>query len=78
MARLVKLTAIGSHKIDPATWPRDEQGNLKKVSICACGLSSTFPICDGSHKFTRDEEPGFIYTYDQMTKQVISKTPEVG
>ncbi|MCX5690972.1 MAG: CDGSH iron-sulfur domain-containing protein [Planctomycetota bacterium] len=76
MARLVKLTATGSHKIDPTTWPRDDQGNPKKVSICACGLSSTFPICDGSHKVVRDEEPGFIYVYDQMTKAVISKTPE--
>lgn len=33
--------------------------------ICGCGLSATLPFCDGTHKSTRDEEPGKLYWYDE-------------
>lgn len=72
MARMVRLEATGSVKIDPATWPRDEQGNLKVLSICACGLSQKFPLCDGAHKACRvTEEPGKLYIYDRDRRNVI-------
>ena len=88
MPRDVRHDAIGPIKIDPAllpgaippapnviAWPRDEQGNLKIVSVCACGLSARFPICDGAHKGCKDEVPGFVYTYDSVTRAVIDKRP---
>jgi len=68
MARLVKFEATGPIKIDPATWPRDEAGNLKNIWICACGLSATFPFCDKSHKACAQEKPGAVYQYDPVTK----------
>jgi hypothetical protein len=76
MARLVRFEASSSIKIDPATWPKDAAGNLNVLSICACGLSSTFPICDGSHKKCREEKPGMVYRYDPLTKEVIEERPE--
>ena len=34
--------------------------------ICGCGLSSTQPFCDGTHKTTaRTEMPDKLYWYDE-------------
>ncbi len=68
MPRLVRLDATGPVKIDPANFPRDEQGNLKPIWICACGLSATMPFCDKSHKVCKDEAAGVVYQYDPTTK----------
>jgi len=63
MARIVRLTATGPAKIEP----RD-----KPISICACGLSKTFPFCDGAHKTTAKlEQPGRLYQYDPTTFAVV-------
>jgi CDGSH-type Zn-finger protein len=63
MARVVRLVQTGPMKIEP--------GQTKPVWICACGLSKTFPICDGSHKTTaKQEEPGKLYHYDPATLAV--------
>lgn len=82
MARLVRLVQSTPIKIDPSAppgdpsaWPRDEQGNLKRVSICTCGLSARFPFCDGAHKQIR-EDPGFLYRYDPVSRQVIDRLPD--
>lgn len=78
MPRLVRLDAQAPIKIDPATWPRDEQGNLKPISICACGLSQKFPICDGAHKACRAaEQAGVLYVYDATRTKVIEERPDV-
>lgn len=43
------------------------------IKLCACGLSKTFPHCDGTHKITRDEDPLKVYRYekDGSRKEVI-------
>jgi CDGSH-type Zn-finger protein len=81
MPRLVKLLGTTPIKIDPNLapdavppapnvrhWPRDEQGNLKVLSICTCGLSQKFPFCDGAHKTCKDEDPSTTYTYEGGTR----------
>jgi len=42
----------------------------KEQWICKCGLSKNQPYCDGSHKLTKDEEPGKLYWYDDATSNM--------
>jgi CDGSH-type Zn-finger protein len=76
MPRTVRFDATTPIKIDPATWPRDEAGNMKVLSICACGISAKFPFCDGAHKSCKTEEPGCTYTYDIATRAVLTKSED--
>jgi CDGSH-type Zn-finger protein len=59
MPRLVRLSATGPIKIDPKTLDPE-----KPIWICACGLSATFPFCDGTHKnCAKVEQPGTLTIY---------------
>lgn len=71
MARLVRHDQTGPYKIEPADFPKDG----KSIFICGCGLSSKMPICDGTHKACRDEEPGSLYHYDGVTRKPIDPPP---
>lgn len=77
MPRYIRLDATGPIKIDPSEFPRDEQGNLKPIWICACGLSQRMPYCDKTHKQCgANEPPGSIAVYDAERKTVIEHRPE--
>ena len=54
MAHIIKHNATGPTKVDCA--------GKDAVYVCACGLSKTQPLCDGSHAKTRDEGEK-IYAY---------------
>lgn len=72
MPRLIRLDATASVKIDPATL---EPGKL--ISVCACGLSQRFPLCDGSHKTAlQNEPPGVLCVYDRQRRSIIDKRPD--
>jgi len=45
----------------------------KKVWVCACGLSSKKPYCDGSHKLTKDEDDNKLYLYNEEKERKIVK-----
>ncbi len=68
MSRIIKLDATAPIKIEPT-----EGSAGKAIFVCACGLSKKFPLCDGSHKVTRDEEAGCCYGYqaDGVTREKI-------
>jgi CDGSH-type Zn-finger protein len=72
MARLVRLEATGPYKIEPKDFPKDG----KSIWICGCGLSSTMPYCDKSHKICANEQPGTLYIYDANTKAVVEQRAE--
>lgn len=79
MPRLVRRDAMGPIKIEwpPGTPPGPDGLPRKPLSICACGLSQTFPICDGSHKPCRlAEQPGMLYIYDRDNKTIIETRPD--
>ncbi len=62
MPRIVRHDALGPLKIDPATIPPG-----KMIFVCACGLSKSFPLCDGTHKGCVSESPDRVYAYDPAT-----------
>lgn len=71
MPRLVRITHTGPIKIEPQT---------KAIFVCACGLSRTYPICDGTHKACREVEtdPTVLYVYDNDRRSVIETRPDTG
>jgi CDGSH-type Zn-finger protein len=71
MARLVRVEPTGPLKIEPASLPQD-----KPLFICQCGLSQKMPFCDGSHKISRNEQPGLLYIYSKDAQHVLETRPD--
>ena len=42
-----------------------------KVKICMCGVSKTYPFCDGSHSKTKDEDDQ-LCCYDKEGNRLSS------
>ncbi len=69
LARLVRLDGTKPIEIKPSD---------KSVWVCTCGLSRTFPLCDGSHKKcpktegpSEGEGAGKLHVYDRDRKRVV-------
>ncbi|SFC65663.1 Iron-binding zinc finger CDGSH type [Halobiforma haloterrestris] len=69
MTRLVELEATGPRTLDPSDID-DEKGD---VAVCQCGLSDSFPFCDGSHRRTEDEDDGETFVYEDGERAVVDR-----
>ncbi|RQH02026.1 CDGSH iron-sulfur domain-containing protein [Natrarchaeobius oligotrophus] len=69
MTRLVELDANGPRIVDPDDVD-DEKGD---VAVCQCGLSASFPFCDGTHRRTEDEADGVTYVYDDGEREAVER-----
>lgn len=59
MTREITHEETGPRIVDEEEF--EEMGN---VAICMCGLSASYPFCDGSHQATEDEQDGVRYKYE--------------
>jgi len=59
---MVEHDLTGPHKLEKG-------GDI--IWICACRLSENKPSWDGSHKKTRDKEPGALYVYDAQGRVTV-------
>jgi CDGSH-type Zn-finger protein len=43
--------------INGVTVPLPERKDPRRISLCGCGMSKTWPICDGTHKTLEPQAP---------------------
>lgn len=71
MTRIVEHSATG-----PIAVAKDSVPGAH-IHVCQCGLSRTPPLCDGSHRVTRNETPGRLVRYSGTGRDLVAEDVEV-
>lgn len=79
MGRLVEHEKSGPYRLDES----DVDPEKGDIAICQCGLSRSFPFCDGTHRETESEDTDACYRYvandgDLVRKEVARVVYEDG
>lgn len=61
---MIRHELTGPVRIDPQDKP---------AFVCGCGLTKSFPLCDGSHKACAKEDGSKLYTYDKAGEKIIDE-----
>lgn len=71
------MTRIVEHtETSPIAIPKDSVPGAH-IHVCRCGLSQTPPLCDGTHRITRNEPPGRLLRYQRVGDQLVAQDVEV-
>lgn len=47
------------------------------IHVCRCGLSQKPPLCDGTHRITRNEPAGRLVRYERIGDDLVAQDVDV-
>ena len=71
MTRIIEHTETGPLAVDKDSVPGAH------IHVCRCGLSQRPPLCDGTHRITRNEPAGRLVRYQRRGDQFVAEDVEV-
>lgn len=71
MTRIVEHTATGPIAVDKDSVPGAH------IHVCRCGLSQKPPLCDGTHRITRNETSGRLVRYQRVGDALVAEDVDV-
>lgn len=71
MTRIIESSQTG-----PVAIPKDSVPGAH-IHVCRCGLSQKPPLCDGTHRITRNEPAGRLVRYERIGDELVAQAVDV-
>ena len=71
MTRIIESSHTG-----PVAIPKDSVPGAN-IHVCRCGLSQKPPLCDGTHRITRNEPTGRVVRYERVGDELVAQDVDV-